>query len=194
MPLRIIDNYFNPAFWCVASCCVGWVVSTISTAVFAVLGMFIYMYIFLMAPVLFPIATMVALLLIALILEYRDRLHEQSMMINRTFYYRTGFPDPPNGQMISPVTREPPRIAMHPAAIAGLPTFGYEKQETSESMQCMICLIAFEEGEDVKQLPRCHHLYHPMCIDQWLSRNYTCPICRDSAKKDETGEFVITVN
>jgi Ring finger domain len=194
MPLRIIDDYFNPAFWCVASCCVGWVVSTISTAVFAVLGMFVYMYIFLMAPVIFPVATMVALLFIALILDYRDHLREQSTMINQNFYYHTGFRNPPNGQMINPVMREPPRIAMHPTDIASLPTFGYEKQETSECMQCTICLTAFEEGEEVKQLPRCNHLYHPRCIDQWLHRSYTCPICRDSARKDETGEFVITVD
>lgn len=198
MPLTILDDYFNPAFWCVASCCIGWVVSTIGTAVFAVLGMFIYMYILLMAPVIFPVVTMVALLFIALILDYRDHLREPTIGVNPALNNGSAIPGHPNGQRITPpvVHEQPtaPRIALHPAAIARLPTFGYEKQETSESMQCTICLTAFEEGEQVKQLPRCFHLYHPTCIDQWLRRNYTCPICRDSARKDPTGELVIIVD
>ncbi|KAL8566460.1 hypothetical protein ACOMHN_015096 [Nucella lapillus] len=43
--------------------------------------------------------------------------------------------------------------------------------------KCTICLSEFEEGEDVRRLP-CMHLFHMDCVDQWLSTNKNCPICR----------------
>ncbi|KAJ4770055.1 RING/U-box superfamily protein [Rhynchospora pubera] len=152
------------------------------------LGMFIYMYIFLMAPIIFPLATMVALLVIALILNYRDHLNPASND-------ESAIPDQTNGMTITPpVVCDSPKKAMDPSAIARLPTFRYEKEEKSGSVQCIICLTAFEDGEAVKQFPRCRHLYHPNCIDRWLSHNYTCPICRDGDKMDAEGNFVIVVS
>ncbi|XP_041356123.1 uncharacterized protein LOC121373517 [Gigantopelta aegis] len=43
--------------------------------------------------------------------------------------------------------------------------------------KCTICLCEFEDGEDVRRLP-CMHLFHIECVDQWLSTNKKCPICR----------------
>ena len=43
--------------------------------------------------------------------------------------------------------------------------------------KCTICLCEFEENEDVRRLP-CMHLFHKGCVDQWLSSNKRCPICR----------------
>jgi hypothetical protein len=34
--------------------------------------------------------------------------------------------------------------------------------------KCMVCLEEYEEDVDVTCLP-CHHLYHPPCIEQWLT-------------------------
>ena len=48
-----------------------------------------------------------------------------------------------------------------------------EKRSDSESTTedvCPICLIEFEEDEDVRNLP-CHHLFHVPCVDEWLKRN-----------------------
>ena len=47
--------------------------------------------------------------------------------------------------------------------------------DTSE--KCTICLCEFEEGENVRRLP-CMHLFHTGCVDQWLTSNKRCPICR----------------
>lgn len=43
--------------------------------------------------------------------------------------------------------------------------------------KCTICLSEFENNDDVRRLP-CMHLFHIDCVDQWLSTNKRCPICR----------------
>ncbi|MQL67847.1 hypothetical protein Taro_000104 [Colocasia esculenta] len=55
-----------------------------------------------------------------------------------------------------------------------------EKESSSESLQCSICLSAFLEGEDVRRLPQCRHLFHAACIDMWLHSHANCPMCRAS--------------
>ncbi|KAG7402026.1 hypothetical protein PHYBOEH_007240 [Phytophthora boehmeriae] len=44
---------------------------------------------------------------------------------------------------------------------------------------CPICLIEFEDGEDVRNLP-CKHIFHVACIDEWLKRNTSCPMCKSN--------------
>lgn len=48
---------------------------------------------------------------------------------------------------------------------------------------CAICLTNYneeEEGENnaLKILPGCGHVFHAICVDQWLRQYPTCPICR----------------
>lgn len=43
--------------------------------------------------------------------------------------------------------------------------------------KCTICLSEFEDNEEVRRLP-CMHLFHVVCVDQWLTTNKRCPICR----------------
>ncbi|XP_060702293.1 E3 ubiquitin-protein ligase arkadia-A-like isoform X1 [Hemiscyllium ocellatum] len=52
---------------------------------------------------------------------------------------------------------------------------GKEAAEVEE--KCTICLSPLEEGEDVRRLP-CMHLFHQICVDQWLATSKKCPICR----------------
>ncbi|XP_073071126.1 E3 ubiquitin-protein ligase Arkadia-like [Manis javanica] len=49
-------------------------------------------------------------------------------------------------------------------------------QEATDE-QCTICLCTLEEGEDVRRLP-CLHIFHRVCIDQWLATTTRCPLCR----------------
>lgn len=51
------------------------------------------------------------------------------------------------------------------------------EEDDNHLEKCTICLSEFEEGEDVRRLP-CMHLFHIECVDQWLSTNKKCPICR----------------
>ncbi|KAG6962570.1 hypothetical protein JG687_00007076 [Phytophthora cactorum] len=48
---------------------------------------------------------------------------------------------------------------------------------------CPICLIEFEDGEDVRNLP-CKHIFHVACIDEWLKRNTSCPMCKSNVDLD----------
>ncbi|CAI0429032.1 unnamed protein product [Linum tenue] len=47
-----------------------------------------------------------------------------------------------------------------------------------EPSECSICLEEFEAGVDVRQLGRCGHVFHLICIDKWLDGQATCPMCR----------------
>ncbi|KAG1346769.1 RING-H2 finger protein ATL40 [Cocos nucifera] len=81
---------------------------------------------------------------------------------------------------------EPPKAGLDPSAITALPTFPYrrinnptnDKNDVSSGDECAICLTVIEEGEMVRLLPSCRHVFHVSCIDTWLSSNSTCPVCR----------------
>ncbi|KAK4340726.1 hypothetical protein RND71_039227 [Anisodus tanguticus] len=50
--------------------------------------------------------------------------------------------------------------------------------DTGERVSCSVCLQDFQLGETVRCLPQCHHLFHLPCIDTWLLRHGSCPLCR----------------
>ena len=43
---------------------------------------------------------------------------------------------------------------------------------------CPVCLEGVHDGEMVRQLPACKHVFHVECIDMWLHSHRTCPMCR----------------
>ena len=43
--------------------------------------------------------------------------------------------------------------------------------------ECTICLIEFKDGDKVKIIPGCDHLFHKLCLDNWLLHNFKCPNC-----------------
>ncbi|MBA0650453.1 hypothetical protein Goklo_017871, partial [Gossypium klotzschianum] len=45
-------------------------------------------------------------------------------------------------------------------------------------MECVVCLLGFEDDEVVRQLHRCKHSFHAPCIDMWMYSHSICPICR----------------
>ncbi|KAF8093464.1 hypothetical protein N665_0383s0092 [Sinapis alba] len=45
-------------------------------------------------------------------------------------------------------------------------------------VSCSVCLQDFQLGETVRSLPHCHHMFHLPCIDNWLLRHGSCPMCR----------------
>ncbi|KAL4376468.1 hypothetical protein GQ457_02G023390 [Hibiscus cannabinus] len=44
--------------------------------------------------------------------------------------------------------------------------------------ECVICLGEIKEGETVRLLPNCRHLFHVPCIDSWFLAHSCCPVCR----------------
>ncbi|XP_042409956.1 RING-H2 finger protein ATL5-like [Zingiber officinale] len=67
------------------------------------------------------------------------------------------------------------------ATIAGLPAFVYHGGGGEVAAECAVCLGATEEGERVRMLPNCGHVFHVGCIDTWLRVHSTCPLCRRNA-------------
>ncbi|KAF3570553.1 hypothetical protein F2Q69_00060761 [Brassica cretica] len=43
--------------------------------------------------------------------------------------------------------------------------------------ECCICLSAYEDGTELRELP-CGHHFHCLCADKWLYINATCPLCK----------------
>ena len=44
--------------------------------------------------------------------------------------------------------------------------------------RCVVCQENFLEGETVKRVEECTHMFHVPCIETWLQSNCTCPVCR----------------
>jgi hypothetical protein len=53
---------------------------------------------------------------------------------------------------------------------------------TRVEKDCVICVEAFAEGEEVVRLPQCGHGFHALCLQRWLKLARTCPYCRAEVK------------
>ncbi|XP_027361068.1 NEP1-interacting protein 1-like isoform X2 [Abrus precatorius] len=49
---------------------------------------------------------------------------------------------------------------------------------SGDRVSCSVCLQDFQLEETVRSLPHCHHMFHLPCIDKWLFRHGSCPLCR----------------
>lgn len=81
-------------------------------------------------------------------------------------------------------TLSPPEPSgLDPTLIAALPMYRYTHRGKGDvpAPDCAICLCDVDEGEEVKLLPVCMHLFHKDCIELWLEKNKTCPVCRTGA-------------
>lgn len=54
----------------------------------------------------------------------------------------------------------------------------FKRSNSGSNAECSICLGQLEEGDPVRVMPNCMHLFHQDCIDTWLQSHATCPICR----------------
>ncbi|CAL4905010.1 unnamed protein product [Urochloa decumbens] len=67
---------------------------------------------------------------------------------------------------------------------------------SSDAARCAVCLADYADGDELRRLPDCRHAFHRGCIDQWLLRRPTCPVCRASpplGKKAATSAAVAAV-
>ncbi len=49
----------------------------------------------------------------------------------------------------------------------------------NDGVQCFICMDEYKINQYKRVLPKCKHFYHKKCIDKWLKKKSSCPICRD---------------
>ncbi|XP_059281018.1 NEP1-interacting protein-like 1 isoform X2 [Lycium ferocissimum] len=71
---------------------------------------------------------------------------------------------------------------MHGDSVEKIPKIVITKvnnlDDSGERVSCSVCLQDFQLGETVRCLPQCHHMFHLPCIDTWLLRHGSCPMCR----------------
>jgi len=54
---------------------------------------------------------------------------------------------------------------------------------------CAICYEELKDGDVLRSLP-CMHDFHAACVDEWLIRKRTCPLCRKSIYERSTAPSV----
>ncbi|XWS55915.1 hypothetical protein CRYUN_Cryun09bG0041100 [Craigia yunnanensis] len=60
------------------------------------------------------------------------------------------------------------------------------KEFCTDQTECVVCLGELEEGDTVRLLPNCRHVFHVPCIDNWFLAHSSCPVCRTT--------FVVTTD
>lgn len=61
--------------------------------------------------------------------------------------------------------------------ILGKPMYIKKDDEIIET-DCNICMDHFTFRQFKRTLPKCNHTFHKKCIDSWLKKNSSCPVCR----------------
>ncbi|KAG8063164.1 hypothetical protein GUJ93_ZPchr0003g17281 [Zizania palustris] len=74
-------------------------------------------------------------------------------------------------------------VGLDVAAMEALPVLTYATARAVKAgrgaLECAVCLCEFDDdGEKLRLLPGCCHVFHAACIDVWLAAYVTCPVCR----------------
>nr|CAB3449487.1 unnamed protein product [Digitaria exilis] len=70
------------------------------------------------------------------------------------------------------------------AALAAMPVLRFKADAHiggdggGSPVECAVCLSAMQDGDAVRALPGCRHAFHVACVDAWLCKRATCPVCR----------------
>ncbi|GAB2224248.1 hypothetical protein Drorol1_Dr00005000 [Drosera rotundifolia] len=75
--------------------------------------------------------------------------------------------------------------------VDAFPTFLFSRAKMNQFgdgevlLECAVCLQDFQEGDLLRGLPGCRHVFHRDCVDPWLNSHVTCPLCRTSLLPEE---------
>jgi len=82
--------------------------------------------------------------------------------------------------------RRGPQVGTPPTVINSLQVIKYDAEQAEELKRqgeeptCTICLEDYNEGDELRRMPHCRHVFHQECSDLWLRSSQTCPNCRTS--------------
>ncbi|CAO2186169.1 unnamed protein product [Urochloa humidicola] len=102
------------------------------------------------------------------------------------------------------------RHGLDAAALAALPVTTYRRKQQADgdgvpasssssaastsgvataatATDCAVCLSELADGEKVRALPSCGHVFHVECVDAWLRSRTTCPVCRAEVRPNSKG-------
>ncbi|XP_058739882.1 RING-H2 finger protein ATL5-like [Vicia villosa] len=79
-----------------------------------------------------------------------------------------------------------------PVMLEAIPTLKFNQEAFGciEDTQCVICLADYKEREILRIMPKCGHTFHLCCIDIWLRKQSTCPVCRLPLKNSSETKHV----
>jgi len=52
-----------------------------------------------------------------------------------------------------------------------------------ETGYCTICQDELIEGERIRAITECQHMFHAKCVDEWFRRKPECPLCRTEVEE-----------
>eukprot|EP00128_Syssomonas_multiformis_P004447 Colp12_sorted_trinity150504_noHs@33892 len=55
--------------------------------------------------------------------------------------------------------------------------FIVEEKHVAEKVECQICLEPLKLNDSCKEMP-CRHVFHDLCLLDWLKKRNSCPLCR----------------
>lgn len=72
-------------------------------------------------------------------------------------------------------------------------------ESESEQEDCSICMDVMkkttEDHDDVQNKKlQCQHMFHKTCVDKWLKKRGTCPICRFDVRNVEGADNELELN
>ena len=86
----------------------------------------------------------------------------------RTAYYTTSIPSNVSDTVIRPTTEQ---------LNNALENITYNVSEQNSST-CPITLEEFVEGDSIRRIKHCGHIFSTPAIDSWFNRHVRCPVCR----------------
>ncbi|KAL7079947.1 hypothetical protein ACQ4LE_000209 [Meloidogyne hapla] len=95
--------------------------------------------------------------------------------------------------LLNQVGEQEQNTVLRPEDIKRLPMTKVTQEHVDKGTQCTTCMETFTLGEEVAQL-NCKHIFHKACIEPWLQRKNTCPICRTAINPNDWGPRIADVD
>ncbi|GJN17744.1 hypothetical protein PR202_gb04840 [Eleusine coracana subsp. coracana] len=105
-----------------------------------------------------------------------------SITVPRVLFVAEGSESPDDAAYSSSAAAAASPVGLDLAAIASYPKvpFFSKGAAADADAMCSICLSEYRDGEMLRVMPECRHRFHVACLDAWLRRNGSCPVCRSS--------------
>ena len=63
-------------------------------------------------------------------------------------------------------------------AYSSIPSVEFHQNNERGDLTCSVCFEDFIDGETVKRVKECEHMFHRECIYTWIHVQCICPMCR----------------
>ena len=51
------------------------------------------------------------------------------------------------------------------------------REDKNDNKSCVICFEEYKDESIISKL-ECKHIFHENCLNTWIDKNQTCPLCR----------------